>query len=78
MQRSLPQVPGPEHCARHLPTTRGLEIGGDFHDLIRVPGAGPAAVVGDAEGHNVAAAGLMGQGAPPSAPSPRSASRPVR
>ncbi|MFD9212319.1 PP2C family protein-serine/threonine phosphatase [Streptomyces sp. NPDC059544] len=61
MQRSLPQVPGPEHCARHLPATRGLEIGGDFHDLIRVPGAGQAAVVGDAEGHNVAAAGMMGQ-----------------
>ncbi|MFG3307514.1 SpoIIE family protein phosphatase [Streptomyces wuyuanensis] len=61
MQHSLPRVPGLEHCARYLPATRGLEIGGDFYDLIRVPGAGPAAVVGDVQGHNVAAAGLMGQ-----------------
>ncbi|MEJ8660601.1 SpoIIE family protein phosphatase [Streptomyces sp. MS1.AVA.4] len=71
MPRSLPDVPGLEHAARYLPATRGMEIGGDFYDLIRGTGTGdsigigigdgPAAVVGDVQGHNVAAAGLMGQ-----------------
>lgn len=63
MPHSLPQFPGLERAARYLPATRGMEIGGDFYDLVRAEGRrpGPAAVVGDVQGHNVAAAGLMGQ-----------------
>ncbi|MFE9643045.1 SpoIIE family protein phosphatase [Streptomyces sp. NPDC006365] len=57
---SLPSLPGIEAAARYLPATRGMEIGGDFYDLAPTPG-GAVAVIGDVQGHNVTAAGLMGQ-----------------
>ncbi|MEU6230784.1 SpoIIE family protein phosphatase [Streptomyces sp. NPDC047042] len=57
---SLPSLPGIEAAARYLPATQGMDIGGDFYDL--VPSHGRAsAVIGDVQGHNVPAAGLMGQ-----------------
>ncbi|WP_329334533.1 SpoIIE family protein phosphatase [Streptomyces sp. NBC_01352] len=60
LPHSLPRLPGIDAAARYLPATRGMEIGGDFYDLVR--GQGPAAaVIGDVQGHNVTAAGLMGQ-----------------
>ncbi|MFD3622324.1 SpoIIE family protein phosphatase [Streptomyces sp. NPDC058676] len=60
LPHSLPTLPGIEAAARYLPATQGMEIGGDFYDL--VPMRGPAAaVIGDVQGHNVTAAGLMGQ-----------------
>ncbi|MFI9341992.1 SpoIIE family protein phosphatase [Streptomyces sp. NPDC052773] len=57
---SLPPLPGIETAARYLPSTRGMDIGGDFYDVVPVP-SGAAAVIGDVQGHNVTAAGLMGQ-----------------
>ncbi|MFI1505382.1 SpoIIE family protein phosphatase [Streptomyces sp. NPDC020597] len=57
---SLPRLPGMEATARYLPATRGMEIGGDFYDLVPSPPLA-AAVIGDVQGHNVTAAGLMGQ-----------------
>ncbi|MFY7626674.1 SpoIIE family protein phosphatase [Streptomyces sp. NY05-11A] len=57
---SLPSLPGIEATARYLPATRGMEIGGDFYDLVPSQPL-PAAVIGDVQGHNVTAAGLMGQ-----------------
>ncbi|WP_432136424.1 MULTISPECIES: SpoIIE family protein phosphatase [unclassified Streptomyces] len=59
LPHSLPEVPGFEATARYLPATRGMDIGGDFYDLVATPP--PAAVIGDVQGHNVTAAGLMGQ-----------------
>ncbi|UUN29967.1 SpoIIE family protein phosphatase [Streptomyces sp. FIT100] len=66
MPHSLPELSGLERAARYLPANRGMDIGGDFYDLVRgdmVHGdeVGPAAFVGDVQGHNVTAAGLMGQ-----------------
>ncbi|WP_328828287.1 SpoIIE family protein phosphatase [Streptomyces ureilyticus] len=60
LPHSLPSLPGIEAAARYLPATRGMEIGGDFYDLVPTPG-GAVAVIGDVQGHNVTAAGLMGQ-----------------
>lgn len=57
---SLPSLPGLETTARYLPATRGMDIGGDFYDLVPSPPLA-AAVIGDVQGHNVTAAGLMGQ-----------------
>lgn len=57
---SLPELPGLEVAARYLPGTQGMDIGGDFYDLMRTRDAA-AAVIGDVQGHNVTAAGLMGQ-----------------
>ncbi|MFI6578773.1 SpoIIE family protein phosphatase [Nocardiopsis sp. NPDC050513] len=57
----LPRIQGLSSAARYLPGTEGMDIGGDFYDLIPLgPGRG-AAVIGDVQGHNVSAAALMGQ-----------------
>ncbi|MEU2060384.1 SpoIIE family protein phosphatase [Streptomyces sp. NPDC013455] len=61
LPRSLPAVPGLRVAARYLPATRGMDIGGDFYDLIRLGDDAAAAFIGDVQGHNVAAAALMGQ-----------------
>ncbi|MDH6622355.1 GAF domain-containing protein [Streptomyces sp. LBL] len=60
LPHSLPALPGIEAAARYLPATQGMEIGGDFYDLVPTQGLA-AAVIGDVQGHNVTAAGLMGQ-----------------
>ncbi|MDL2081802.1 SpoIIE family protein phosphatase [Streptomyces sp. GXMU-J15] len=60
LPHSLPPLPGIEAAARYLPATQGMDIGGDFYDLVPVQGQA-AAVIGDVQGHNVTAAGLMGQ-----------------
>ncbi|MFJ4985881.1 SpoIIE family protein phosphatase [Streptomyces sp. NPDC088732] len=61
LPRSLPDVPGLRVAARYLPATRGMDIGGDFYDLIRLDGSAADAVIGDVQGHSVGAAALMGQ-----------------
>jgi GAF domain-containing protein len=60
LPHSVPSLPGIEAAARYLPATQGMEIGGDFYDLVPTQGVA-AAVIGDVQGHNVTAAGLMGQ-----------------
>ncbi|WP_370102813.1 SpoIIE family protein phosphatase [Streptacidiphilus sp. MAP12-20] len=65
LPETLPRLPRLEVAARYLPATRGMDIGGDFYDLITTTGSrdgrDAAAVIGDVQGHNVTAAGLMGQ-----------------
>ncbi|MFI9612113.1 SpoIIE family protein phosphatase [Streptomyces sp. NPDC052023] len=61
LPRTLPTVHALEAAARYLPASHGMEIGGDFYDLIRLSDTEAAAVIGDVQGHNVSAAGLMGQ-----------------
>ncbi|GAB2584152.1 SpoIIE family protein phosphatase [Streptomyces capparidis] len=61
LPRTLPDVPGLEVAARYLPASRGMDIGGDFYDLIRLGAHDAAAAIGDVQGHNVSAAALMGQ-----------------
>ncbi|WP_460111141.1 PP2C family protein-serine/threonine phosphatase [Streptomyces sp. YKOK-J1] len=60
LPHSLARLPGIEAAARYLPATQGMEIGGDFYDLVPT-GPRAAAVIGDVQGHNVTAAALMGQ-----------------
>ncbi|MFJ7157208.1 SpoIIE family protein phosphatase [Streptomyces sp. NPDC101118] len=61
LPRSLPDLPGLAAAARYLPASHGMDVGGDFYDLIRLGPDAAAAVIGDVQGHNVAAAALMGQ-----------------
>ncbi|MEY2229294.1 MULTISPECIES: SpoIIE family protein phosphatase [Streptomyces] len=61
LPHTLPRVPRLEVAARYLPAAYGLEIGGDFYDLIRIDDTTVAAAIGDVQGHNVNAAALMGQ-----------------
>ncbi|MFD4985684.1 SpoIIE family protein phosphatase [Streptomyces sp. NPDC058374] len=66
-----PSIPGMSVAARYVPTGGGLQVGGDWYDMIPLPGAGHgeetggnhryAFVIGDVQGHDVRAAGLMGQ-----------------
>ncbi|GLV93545.1 hypothetical protein Slala04_49990 [Streptomyces lavendulae subsp. lavendulae] len=76
LPHTLPTVPGLRAAARYLPAGHGMDIGGDFYDVIPLDSTTVAAVIGDVQGHNVAAAALMGQvrtairaaaGAPPGA-----------
>ncbi|MET9764574.1 SpoIIE family protein phosphatase [Streptomyces sp. NPDC006372] len=61
LPRALPRLPGLQVAARYLPAGHGLEVGGDFFDLLRLGRTTAAAVIGDVEGHSIAAAALMGQ-----------------
>ncbi|MEU1375206.1 SpoIIE family protein phosphatase [Streptomyces triculaminicus] len=66
LQRSMmptlrPDVPGMSVAARYVPTGGGLEVGGDWYDMIPLPNGKIALVIGDVQGHDVRAAGLMGQ-----------------
>ncbi|GLF96622.1 ATP-binding SpoIIE family protein phosphatase [Streptomyces yaizuensis] len=66
LQRSMmpvlgPAIPGMEVAARYVPTGGGLQVGGDWYDMIPLPNGRIALVIGDVQGHDVRAAGLMGQ-----------------
>ncbi|MFI6006867.1 SpoIIE family protein phosphatase [Streptomyces sp. NPDC051366] len=66
LQRSMmpmlgPDIPGMQIAARYVPTGGGLEVGGDWYDMIPLPSGRFALVIGDVQGHDVRAAGLMGQ-----------------
>ncbi|WP_433239102.1 SpoIIE family protein phosphatase [Streptosporangium sp. CA-135522] len=61
LPHALPRLPGLTAAARYLPGTEGMDIGGDFYDVIRLTDETVAAIVGDVQGHNVTAAALMGQ-----------------
>lgn len=57
----VPEIPGMVFAARYVPTGGGLQVGGDWYDMIPLPGGSFALVIGDVQGHDVAAAGVMGQ-----------------
>ncbi|MCZ7414974.1 MULTISPECIES: SpoIIE family protein phosphatase [unclassified Streptomyces] len=61
LPRTLPRVPGLDVAARYQPAGPGMDIGGDFYDLIRLDDTAVAAAIGDVQGHSVTAAALMGQ-----------------
>ncbi|NED33273.1 ATP-binding SpoIIE family protein phosphatase, partial [Streptomyces sp. SID8499] len=61
LPRRLPRLPGAEAVARYLPATAGLEVGGDWYDVIPLPDNHVALVIGDVQGHSAGAATLMGQ-----------------
>lgn len=64
LQRSLlPDVPAVEGltvAARYRAGTVGAEVGGDFYEVLDLPGADVGFAVGDVNGHDVLAAAAMG------------------
>ncbi|MCC9310284.1 SpoIIE family protein phosphatase, partial [Kitasatospora sp. RB6PN24] len=56
----LPQPAGLALATRYLPGTSGMDIGGDWYDVLTT-GRSLTLVIGDVEGHSVAAAATMGQ-----------------
>jgi serine phosphatase RsbU (regulator of sigma subunit) len=65
LQRSLlaemPEIDGIDAAARYQAGSTGLEVGGDWFDVLRRPDGIVQITVGDVAGRGVAAAALMGQ-----------------
>ncbi|GAA2458216.1 SpoIIE family protein phosphatase [Streptomyces glaucus] len=65
LPRTIPSVPGADIAVRYRGATiggsLGREIGGDWYDLIPLPGGRVGAVIGDVQGHDTHAAAVMGQ-----------------
>ncbi|WP_030690120.1 SpoIIE family protein phosphatase [Streptomyces globisporus] len=57
----LPVREGVETVGRYLPGTQGMDVGGDWYDVIETGQGQLALVIGDVQGHGVAAAATMGQ-----------------
>jgi serine phosphatase RsbU (regulator of sigma subunit)/PAS domain-containing protein len=60
LPRRLSEHPLVETAGRYLPGTQGMEVGGDWYDVVTA-GDGLALVIGDVQGHGVQAAATMGQ-----------------
>jgi serine phosphatase RsbU (regulator of sigma subunit) len=65
LQRSLlselPRIPGVDSAGRYQAGSTGLEVGGDWYDVVQRPDGIVHISVGDVAGRGVAAAALMGQ-----------------
>jgi PAS domain S-box-containing protein len=66
LQRNLlppvpPSVPGLAVAVRYLAASLGADVGGDFYDVVPLPGTEVALAVGDVVGHDITAAAVMGQ-----------------
>ncbi|CAM5665213.1 diguanylate cyclase [Streptomyces tanashiensis] len=57
----LPVRDGVDTVGRYLPGTQGMDVGGDWYDVIETGRGQLALVIGDVQGHGVAAAATMGQ-----------------
>ncbi|MGX5185448.1 ATP-binding SpoIIE family protein phosphatase [Streptomyces avermitilis] len=57
----LPQPAGVVSTSRYASATSGIELGGDWYDLITLPENRVVMVIGDVQGHNTAAAVVMGE-----------------
>ncbi|HEV7657293.1 MAG TPA: SpoIIE family protein phosphatase [Mycobacteriales bacterium] len=58
---ALPEVPGLELTARYHPAIESLEVGGDWYDVVALPGGRVGLTVGDVVGRGLGAATTMGQ-----------------
>ena len=61
LPRTIPQVPGLELACRYVPAQAAARVGGDWFDVIPLPGDRCAVTVGDVTGHDIRAAAVMGQ-----------------
>ena len=52
-------LPGLEIAARYVPATRNNEIGGDFYEVVELPGGALLVSIGDVAGHSIHAATIM-------------------
>ncbi|MEU6908986.1 SpoIIE family protein phosphatase [Streptomyces coeruleorubidus] len=57
----LPSLPAVTTAARYLPATEGLEVGGDWYDVIPLSAERVALVIGDVMGHGLSEAATMGR-----------------
>ena len=58
---TLPEVPGLRFAARYLPGGPGMDVGGDWYDVLPLPGGKVGLAIGDVAGRGLRAASVMGQ-----------------
>lgn len=61
LPRRIPEVTGAQVAVRYRSARLGQDIGGDWYDIIPLPGGRVGAVIGDVQGHDTHAAAVMGQ-----------------
>jgi serine phosphatase RsbU (regulator of sigma subunit)/anti-sigma regulatory factor (Ser/Thr protein kinase) len=61
LPQSLPRRSDVDLVGRYLPATKGVDVGGDWYDVLEIGGSKLLLVVGDVMGKGVPAATLMGQ-----------------
>jgi PAS domain S-box-containing protein len=61
LPRVLPELPACTAAARYLPAGQGMDVGGDWYDIIPLSGGQVALVVGDVMGHGLPEAATMGR-----------------
>ncbi|MBA6437938.1 SpoIIE family protein phosphatase [Streptomyces sp. GMR22] len=61
LPRALPSLSSVTTAARYLPASEGIDVGGDWYDVIPLSGARVALVIGDVMGHGLSEAATMGR-----------------
>ncbi|UUS34134.1 MULTISPECIES: SpoIIE family protein phosphatase [Streptomyces] len=61
LPRRIPEIPGAQVAVRYRAARLGRDVGGDWYDVIPLPGGRVGAVIGDVQGHDTHAAAVMGQ-----------------
>ncbi|MCK1797128.1 SpoIIE family protein phosphatase [Streptomyces sp. XM4193] len=61
LPHSIPRLAGVRTAVSYRPARQLGEIGGDWYDVIPLPGGRVAIVIGDVQGHDTHAAAVMGQ-----------------
>ncbi|MET7637324.1 SpoIIE family protein phosphatase [Streptomyces sp. NPDC005438] len=60
LPRRVPELDGVDLVVRYLPGSEGLEVGGDWYDVVPLPDGRVLLVIGDVQGHSAQAAAVMG------------------
>ena len=61
LPRQLPELPAVTAAAKYLPAGRGMDVGGDWYDVIPLSADRVALVIGDVMGHGLPEAVIMGR-----------------
>jgi serine phosphatase RsbU (regulator of sigma subunit) len=61
LPQDLPALPAATAAARYLPAGRGMDVGGDWYDVIPLSADRVALVIGDVMGHGLPEAVIMGR-----------------
>jgi serine phosphatase RsbU (regulator of sigma subunit) len=57
----MPSAPGFDVAVQYAPACYGLNVGGDWYDVFKLPDERIGLSIGDVQGHNIEAAAFMGQ-----------------
>ncbi|WP_455353868.1 SpoIIE family protein phosphatase [Streptomyces sp. SYSU K217416] len=61
LPRRIPDIPGADIAVRYRSAHSRQDIGGDWYDVIPLPGGRVGVMIGDVQGHDTDAAAIMGQ-----------------